>query len=39
VVASALEKLKNHPEPEAHFMRTGDGKGQSGLSYSRPTML
>ena len=26
VVAAALEKLKNHLEPEAHFMRTNDGK-------------
>jgi transposase len=25
-VATALEKLKRHPEPEAGFMRTGDGK-------------
>jgi len=25
-VAAALDKLKNHPEPEAHFMRTSDGK-------------
>jgi transposase len=24
-VAAALEKLKNHPEPEARFMRTGSG--------------
>ncbi len=25
-VAAALEKLRNHPEPEARMMRTGDGK-------------
>jgi transposase len=25
-VAAALEKLKQHPEPEAHFMRTTSGK-------------
>ena len=25
-VAAALEKLKSHPEPEARFMRTTDGK-------------
>lgn len=25
-VAVALEKLKQHPEPEAHFMKTTDGK-------------
>ena len=24
-VAAALEKLRQHPEPEAHFMRTGQG--------------
>ena len=24
-VAQALEKLNRHPEPEAHFMRTGHG--------------
>lgn len=26
-IASALEKLRKHPEQEARFMRTGDGEG------------